>query len=213
VGRLAATVGYVGADVVRSQRVLVPVVVYLAVIGVLFSGDPGPLPAPWVASAFALYPVAAWLALLVANDEPPDVRAVTVVSAGAAWRVVAATLVVALAADALLVALAIVVPALFNHYPVTRDAIVAGLLTHVTTATTGTAVGLLVARPLVRKAGWSFLVGVIVVVVTAVQPWLPPVGSAIRILTVGGSGLWADALLGLVLACAAAVVAWAAERR
>jgi hypothetical protein len=211
--RTWACARYLASDVLRSQRALLPVILYAGVIAVLFGGDPGPLPLPWTASALSLYPVAAWLALVVANTEEQPARHVTVVAAGGTARVVGATLAVALAGDALLVALATAVPIAITHYPVPAGAVVVGLCVHAAAAATGTAVGLLVARPLVARIGWSFCIGTIVVIVTAVQPWLPPVGAAIRDVTAGGPPPWAPAMLGVVLAGAAAVVVWAVESR
>jgi hypothetical protein len=211
--RTWACARYLGADVLRSQRVLLPVILYAGVLAVLFGGDPGPLPAPWAASALCLYPVAAWLALVVANTEEQPARHVTVVAAGGPARVVGATLAVALAVDALLVVAATLLPIAVSHYPVPDGAPVAGLCVHAAAAATGTAIGLLVARPLVHRIGWSFCLGAVAVTVTGVQPWLPPVGAAIRALTAGGPPPWAPAVLGVVLAGAAAVVVWAVESR
>jgi hypothetical protein len=74
------------------------------------------------------------------------------------------------------------------------------------------AVGLLCARPVITRLGWSLLIAVAVVVVTGVTPWLPPVGTAVRSLqtvpvTLPAVGL--DALLGVApagLACALTTV-------
>jgi ABC-type Mn2+/Zn2+ transport system ATPase subunit len=42
------------------------------------------------------------------------------------------------------------------------------------------------AQPVVERIGWSFCLAVVVVVVTAVQPWLPPVGTAVHALSSRG---------------------------
>ncbi|GAA4696388.1 hypothetical protein GCM10023215_38020 [Pseudonocardia yuanmonensis] len=70
-----AVARYLLADAVRSQRVLLPVVLQVAVLAVLFGGDPGRLPEPWGASVLTLYPVAAWLALTYWHTSPPGRRA------------------------------------------------------------------------------------------------------------------------------------------
>ena len=61
--RTLAVARFLAADVLRSQRYLLPLLVYAAVLGVLFGNDPGPPPGPWAASALALYPLAAWFAV------------------------------------------------------------------------------------------------------------------------------------------------------
>jgi hypothetical protein len=72
---------------------------------------------------------------------------------------------------------------------------------------TGTAVGLLCARPITRSVGWSVVAGGGALLITGAQPWLPPVGLALREL--GGGlvptvGLAVQAALGLALAGLAA---------
>jgi hypothetical protein len=71
----------------------------------------------------------------------------------------------------------------------------------------------LCARPLVTRTGWSFFLAVGLVTITAGQPWLPPVGSAVRALTTGASPPLGEALLGLLLAASAAAAAMAVDRR
>lgn len=211
--RTLAVARYVAADVVRSQRVLIPVVVYGVVLAILLSDSVGRPPGVWPATALALYPTAAWLTLVVANIEAPAQRLVTMAAAGGPVRLVTGTLLVALAADAVLVLLSVVVPVVRAADPYPVEAVLSGVLVHVAAATTGTAIGMLCARPLVTRIGWSFLLAVSVVTVTAVQPWLPPVGSAVRALTSDAPPPLGEALLGLLLVAAAAAVAVAVDRQ
>lgn len=209
-----AVARYLLADAVRAQRVIIPIVLQIAVLAVLFGGDPGPLPAPWAVSCLTAYPVAAWLALAVANTEDPVQRAVTVAAAGGPGPVAAGTLLVALAGDLLLtlisvgwgVAAARAVPA---------AAVVVGVLAHLAASGTGTALGLLCARPLVPRIGWSLLIGAVVVIATAVQPWLPPVGASIAVLADGGgpNALVIPLVLAPALAAGAAAVSALASGR
>jgi hypothetical protein len=211
--RTVACARLLTADVLRSQRVLLPVILYAGVLAVLYGGDPGPLPAPWAASALILYPVATWLALVVANTEDPPARLVTIAAAGGTGRVVAATLAIALAADVLLSAAATVTPLVLTHYSAPPAGLLLGFCTHLAASATGTAIGLLVARPLITRIGWSFCIAAVAVTATAVQSWLPPVGTAVRAVTNGSAVPWAQAVLAVVLAGAAAVVVWAVESR
>jgi hypothetical protein len=203
---------YVLDDLLRSQRFLVPVFGYVALLGVLFGGDPGPAPGGWPASALALYAVGAWLAITTANTEDPVQRHVTVAAAGGPWAVARGVLLACLAVDVLLAALSTVrplVPLITHVYPYAPAELIGGFLAHLATAATGTAVGLLCARPVIPRIGWSLLVAVTVVVVTGVTPWLPPVGTAVLALEtvpVTVPVVAADALLGLALAGAAAAL-------
>ncbi|MCU1627260.1 MAG: hypothetical protein JWP64_2209 [Pseudonocardia sp.] len=213
--RALAVARFLAADAIRSRRVLIPVFLYAAVLAVLFGGDPGPPPAPWAASALALYPIAAWLALTVANTEDPVQRTVTVAASGGHLPVAAGTLLVALAGDVVLSLLSVVWPVVATGYPHPPGLLMEGFLGHLACASTGTAVGLLCARPVIGRIGWSLMVAVFVVVVTGVQPWLPPVGTSVAALEAGAgtSPVAFGALLGLVLAGAAAGVSAAVARR
>jgi hypothetical protein len=212
VTRTTAVARYLAADVLRSQRFLLPFVVHGAVLAVLFGGDPGPPPGPWAVSALAAYPAAAWFAVVVANTEAPEQRSVTVASAGGPARVAAATLLVALAGGLAIAVLSVLLPAVVSRYPYPPPVLLLGGLAHVACATTGTAVGLLCARPVVARIGWSFCIGAAVVMATAVQSWLAPVGSAVDGLVAGRPPV-AEAVLGIALAAAAAVLTWAVEVR
>lgn len=213
VSRTLAVARFLAADVLRSQWFLGPLVMHAAVLAVLFGGDPGPPPAPWAASALALYPVAAWFALIVANVETPEQRTVTVASAGGPGPVAIGTLLVALLGGLALAALSVLWPVVAGAHPYPPDTVLLGAVAHIACAATGTAVGVLCARPLVLRIGWSFSIAVTVVVMTAVQPWLPPVGTAVNALANAGPAPVGDALLGLALAATAAAVTWTVDRR
>jgi hypothetical protein len=209
-----AVARYLLADAARSQRVILPFVVQIGVLAVLFGGDPGPLPAPWGVSCLTAYPVAAWLALTIANTEDAVQRSVTVVAAGGPGPVAAGTLLAALVGDLLLTVLSVGWGgATMPHAGPTT--IATGALAHLAATVTGTALGVLCARPLVPRIGWSLLLGVIVVIATAVQPWLPPVGAAIAVLVDGRgtAALVVPVVLACVLAVGAAAVSAAAARR
>lgn len=209
-----AVARYLLSDVWRAQRVLIPIVAQLAVLAVLFGGDPGALPAPWAASSLALYPVATWLAVAVANTEDPVQRSVTVAAAGGPGPVVRGTVLVAFAGVVLLTALSVgagsvVAPGASAAH------VVEGVLAHLAAGVAGTAVGLLVARPLVARIGWSLLIGLIVVLCTAVQPWLPPVGAAVAALADdrGPSAFLVPLAVAFLLVGAASGVAIGVARR
>lgn len=211
---------YVLADLLRSQRFIVPLFVYVAALGVLFGGDPGPAPAAWPVSALVLYPISAWVAITTANAEDPVARQVTVAAAGGPGVVARGVLLACLLADVVLAAAAAVrpvIPLITVLYPYTPPDLVAAFLAHIAVSTTGTAVGLLCARPVIERAGWSFLVAAAVVVITGVTPWLPPVGTAVKSLgtvpigtvSIGTAPIGSvalDAALGVLLALAACVL-------
>ena len=73
---------------------------------------------------------------------------------------------------------------------------------------------MLCARPLVSRVGWSLLIGAVVVIATAVQPWLPPVGASIAVLVDDRSpaALAIPVVLAFALAVGATAVSAAAAR-
>ena len=204
--QLTTLVRYFGADLLRSQRFLLPLVLFMALLTPLFNGDPGPPPQAWTITVLILYPVSCWLAVTVANTEDPVQRQVTIAAAGGPGRVAVGVLLTCLAADLVLIALAVTWPMASTGYAFPPSTIAAGVLAHVAAAATGTAVGLLCARPVVHGIGWSALLGAGVVCLTGTQNWLPPVGLAAKTLNdtpVGLTTLTIQAALALVLAVAA----------
>jgi hypothetical protein len=204
---LIGLVRYLGSDLLRSQRFLLPVFLYVLLLAPLFNGDPGPPPELWTVTVLVLYPVSCWLAVTVANTEDPAQRHVTVAAAGGPGRVAAGVLATCLLADALLVAVAVCWPMLSTGYAFPAPTVAAGVLAHVAVATTGTAVGLLCGRPVIHGIGWSVVIGGGTVFLTATQTWLPPVGLTVRALGDGSAPtltLAAQAALGLTLSMLAA---------
>ncbi|HEY0639549.1 MAG TPA: hypothetical protein VGD67_18020 [Pseudonocardiaceae bacterium] len=210
--RVLAVARYLTADLVRSQRFLLPPVAYAGVLAVLFTGDPGPAPAYWAASALAAYPVATWLTIVVAGGEDPVQRTVTVASAGGHAVVAGATVLVALAGDVVLVALAVLAPLIATPGPVVPHLGLA-IAAHLACALAGTAVGLLTGRPLLHRVGWSFCVAALVVLVTGTQGSWPPVGTAVTALSDGGAAPLGAVALAAALVAASAVVTIAVYSR
>lgn len=207
---------YVLADLLRSQRFIVPVFLYIATLGVLFGGDPGPAPGGWPASALVLYPVGAWLAITTANTEEPVARLVTEAAAGGPAVVARGVLAACLLTDIVLAAASTAIPLVTRGYPYSAAELLGGGLAHLATAAAGTAVGLLCARPVIERVGWSLLVAVTVVVITGVTPWLPPVGTAVTAIAAAPVSLPAvalDAVIGVLLAVVASMLTTRLRRR
>lgn len=214
--QLTALVRYFGADLLRSQRFLLPPLLFAVLLAPLFNGDPGPPPQLWTITVLVVYPVSCWSAVTVANTEDPVQRQVTIAAAGGPGRVAAGVLLTCLAADLVLIAIAVTWPMVSTGYAFPPPVIAAGVLAHVAAAATGTAVGLLCARPVVNGVGWSVLAGAGTVFLTGTQNWLPPVGVAAKTLNdpqVGLATLTVQAALGLALAVAATAATVAVHHR
>jgi hypothetical protein len=208
---LIGLVRYLGADLLRSQRFLLPVFLYVILLAPLLGGDPGPPPQLWIITTVVLYPVSCWLTVTVANTEDPVQRQITTAAAGGPARVAFGVLLTSLLADLALVAAAVCLPMVFTRYHFPAQTIASGVLAHLAVAATGTAVGLLCARPVLHGIGWSAGVATGALFLTGSQPWLPPVGLTFTALNASPAPLGTLALqagIGLVLAgLAAGVVA------
>lgn len=197
-----------GEDIARSQRFLVPVLLFGVALAVLFGGDPGPLPEPWAASALLLYPVGAWLTHSVAGTEDDVARTVTVTAAGGGGPVVAGVALAGSAGVGLLSVLAVLWGLVAGFSTATPGTLLDGLFGHLACGLAGVAVGLVCARPVIRRVGWALLAGLVVVVVTGTRSWLPPVGTAVAALGSGrgGPGVFGDVALAAVLVVGAAAL-------
>jgi hypothetical protein len=174
---------YLLADLVKSQRWLPPVFVYLATAGILYGGDPGTPRPPYGVSEMVLFPLAAWLTVVLVNNEDPVQRHVTLAAVGGWHRLLRALVGAALVLNGVLVLLATFVPAVIQHHPYALSDVALGFAAHVIAAVTGIGLGVLCARPVVPTTGWS-LVAVVAVslVVLVVANRLPPVGAMAHLL-------------------------------
>ncbi|WP_405649313.1 ABC transporter [Streptomyces sp. NBC_00019] len=156
---MTALLRYQAALLVRSQRWLPPIILYVAFLGIgVQSGQPI-LDSLGYAAA-ALLPVAAWLVRICVSNEPPAARACVSAAVGPA-RAHLAALLVAFATAALLGTAATLVVTLISD-PVSADhqmrvprfpAGAAGLIATLACALLGTAVGALTTWPLLRSPG------------------------------------------------------------
>jgi len=173
---------YLLADLVRSQRWLPPVLLYLCIAAVLYGGDAGAPRPPYAASAMALLPIAAWLTVVVVNNEDPVQRRVTLAAVGGWRRLLGGLVGSALLCNGVLVVLATLVPPLLNRHHYGSVDVVLGFMAHTISALTGIGLGVLCARPMIPTTGWS-LIAVLGGTLTAlVANRVPPVGTTAHLL-------------------------------
>jgi hypothetical protein len=159
-------VRYLAADVFRGQRYLAPLLVFLGVMGMLFSSDAGQPLESYSGSSAVLYPIAAWMAVVVATSEDVVRREITVVSAGGWSRVLTAAAAVAVLVTMAMAVLAAVWPVVTNPHPYTFGEFLIGLGAHTACALLGVGVGLMFARPVFDAVGRTVLAVFAVVVLT-----------------------------------------------
>ncbi|GAA3434728.1 hypothetical protein [Kutzneria kofuensis] len=174
---------YLLADLFKSQRWLPPVFVYLAMTGILYGGDPGTPRPPYGVSEMVLFPLAAWLTVVLVNNEDPVQRYVTIAAVGGWRRLLGGLVGAAFVLNGVLVLLATFVPALIHHHPYALSDVALGFTAHVISAVTGIGLGVLCSRPMIPTTGWSLVAVVgVSLVVLAVANRLPPVGAMAHLL-------------------------------
>jgi hypothetical protein len=177
---LPALIRYYLAATVHGQRYLAPLLFDLAVLSVFTINDAGPLIGSYVVSAASLLLTSCWLTVTIVNLEDPVRRAITLVAAGGAMRVLAAEAGLAVLAGVALIGVGTVFPIVSGSHIVTWDDVVVGILAQVTTAAVGIAVGLLCSRLVVPRPGYSLILALVVIVAVPLTPGLPPVHSMLR---------------------------------
>ncbi|MGZ3146837.1 hypothetical protein ACVDFE_33540 [Lentzea chajnantorensis] len=205
---MTSLVRYLAADVLRGQRFLAPVLVFLGVMGMLFSSDAGQPLEAYSGSAALLYPVCAWMAVVVATSEDVVRREITVVSAGGWSRVLGAVAVVAVLFAVAMAVLAAVWPVVTNPHPYTVGEFLVGLGAHTAVALLGVGVGLMFARPVFDAIGRTVLAVFTVVVLTYPLGRGTPLGWVLDALghnQVSLSVLWAGAVGAVLVAGAVAL--------
>ncbi|MGW0508275.1 ABC transporter [Streptomyces olivaceoviridis] len=176
---MTALLRYQADLLLRSQRWLPPVILYVVFLGVgVQSGQPvlGSLGY----TAAGLLPVAAWLVRICVTAEPPAARACVAAARGPARAHLACLLTALLVAVLLGVAATVVVTLISDpasnghrvHVPRLRAA-AAGLPATLACALLGAAVGALTSRPVLRSRGRAvpaMLLGALLAVVLTGSP-------------------------------------------
>ncbi|AXX29534.1 hypothetical protein KCV87_09330 [Actinosynnema pretiosum subsp. pretiosum] len=208
--RLLALVRYLVADVARGQRFLPPVLLLLAVLAMLYAGDAGEAPQSYIGSSALLYPVSVWLAVVVAGTEDPVRHAVTTTAAGwARTRVGVALAALVWACGAAVVGT--LAPVLTQPRPYPPLVVLTGLAANLVCAVAGVGVGLLCARPVLVRAGWTAVAALALTVAAYPLGVTPPVGAVLGALggrVELGPALGWSAVIASGLVVAATLAAW-----
>jgi hypothetical protein len=171
---MTALLRYLAADVLRSQRWAAPLLAYLVAVAIISPSNRSPLVPTLTMSAAALLPVALWLAVVVNHSEDPVQAHITGVTIGSATRLRLAKLGTAYLACLVLAAAAIGWVVSESADRITGSALAVGAVEHLTTALTGIALGALISRPVLTRAGWTVLAGVGICLAPVLVPGVPP---------------------------------------
>ncbi|WP_370415468.1 ABC transporter [Streptomyces fradiae] len=205
---MSALLRYQAALLLRSQRWLAPFLLYAAFVGVGIQAGEPVLGALGYAVA-GLVPVAAWAVRICLNQEPPAARTVIAAASGRARAHLAAVLTAAGATFLVGVTAVLAVTGMSDHRVVAPlPAAVAGIVGATVCVLTGTAIGALTTRPLIRARGWSLttlLLASLLGLVTTGSPAASAVSSLVAASTPGAVPYPWPALAGAVALTAAAV--------
>ncbi|QFZ21862.1 hypothetical protein [Saccharothrix syringae] len=182
---MRALVGYLLADVLRTQRWLPPLLLFAAVLGMLYASDAGPPLSAYAGACVLLVPVSAWLSIVITGAEDPVRRAVTATAAGSWWRVHAAVTALSAAAALALALVAALVPVVTQPRPYPPGVVAQGFGGLAVCALVGVGIGVLCGRPVVDRPGWSALAAAGLVVLPLLLGRTPPVGNVLWSLSHG----------------------------
>ncbi|MEV6980672.1 hypothetical protein AB0M95_05350 [Sphaerisporangium sp. NPDC051017] len=149
------------AAYLRSHRIVQPFVGLLAILIILYSTRvlAGHELSSYGDSAALLVPVFAWAARGLLDTEPDVQRLISVTASGRPGREVTAGLLASAAVNAVLACLAVLAPLGIGFAVTPGGAVVAGgLALHALSLLTGTALGALSSRPILRDQATSTLV-------------------------------------------------------
>lgn len=179
---MIALVRYVLASVAYSQRYLAPYLVFLAVMGILTDNESGSLLPIYAVAAAAELVCATWLTIVVANTDDPGQRAITVVNGGGFGRVLVASVIVAAAGCVVFTVLGLFFPLTTGSHHMTGAVVAIGTAAMMTGGCTGMAIGLVCARPVIRRTGTMVLSAVAAMFGLLLIPGIPPMNAMFHML-------------------------------
>ncbi|OEU86162.1 ABC transporter [Streptomyces abyssalis] len=214
---MKALLAYQTELLVRSQRWLPPLLLYVAFLGLGIQSG-GPLLDALGYAAAALLPVTAWLVRICVGGEAAAARHCTAAAAGP-WRVHLASVLTALLAACVLGAVATLYAVAVSDphsseghvgVPVPQAA-GAGLLAVIACALLGTAVGALCNRPVLSSTGLAVPSGMLAALLVLVAGGSPANAAVSGLVTGSHTGTvimpWVPAVLSLAVAAAATAFA------
>lgn len=207
---------------VRSQRFALPLVAYAVGAGLIFLPPAEPVLAVYGTTAAALYPLAAWVAVLSLSSESTAQRQVAATVVGSVARAWSARLLTIAAAVWALAILTAVLPALAGVFPRSPSAgeFGAGLAAMLFAVTGGATVGVFASVGFAASVGWRTIAccGLLIASIplgdagwaAAILPPSVPIAQLLDRSTAPPLGAWLEHVVGpfaIAMVLAAAVIA------
>jgi len=197
-----AAVAYYVLITARRQAVLAPIFVFVAVIGIVYATDAGPALAAATVPAAALVPIGAWIMRLVAGVESKPFADVTLVALGSQTRRHISRGLAAAIFGAGLCVVATLWARIANPHPYPTGVVLTIVAMNLVLVVAGIGLGALLSPPLGVTAGAGALAATIIVLVSLVVRFVPPIGPVLDAYlahrTAGGPALIEAAVVGFV---------------
>jgi hypothetical protein len=205
---VTALVRYLLVDVLRTQRWLPPALLFAAVLGMLYASDAGPPLPAYAGTCVLVYPVSAWLTVVIAAGEDPVRRTITAVTAGGWARTQAAVTALSVLAALAVALVATLVPVVTQSRSYPPGTVAQGFAALAVCALVGVGVGVLCSRPVITQTGWSVLAATALVVLVFLFGRTPPVGNVLWALSHDDGVTSALAVSGVVAVLFVAGATW-----
>lgn len=206
----------------RSQRLLVPVLVFVLLIAILYGSGRVAFQTTGIIGALLLVPTGAWLTLAVINSEDYGQSAVTNINGRGILRVrlfvLLAAFIVCCGLMVISVAASIISDTEFSTRQDRLSVIGLLIVAHFINAVLGVTIGALVAKPVMERIGFAWLTVTLFFVLSLVVPGSPVRGTLGLLLgNLHGNPWGTIGLFGMTAAAIAAVLgvtmAWTLRRR
>jgi hypothetical protein len=212
-----ALLRYLGADVVRSQRWVAPLLAFLGGVAI-FNVAGGPLRTTYADTATLLLAVSVWHTVAVVNSEDATQAAITAVTIGGDTRLRLGKLVTAWLGCGVLTAVALLWPLVAHSYTgrATAADVAAGAVAHLLVAGFGVAVGSFGMRAVLPRVGWTVLFATGIGLADVLVPHAPPARHILELFDRPGghaAGLLAVAASTAVLVAGLVATSLAVARR
>jgi hypothetical protein len=170
-----ALIRYLASDILRSQRWMPTFILYATGVGIINSGG-GTLLGTFAAYSVFLLIGTVWITVVALTSEDPTQAQITAVTVGGVTRLRLAKLATAGTGCAIAALASAAVPIALHNYsgPTRAGDVAAGIAALVITVIAGLAIGAVVARPVILRAGWAFLVATIAILADTLVPGAPP---------------------------------------
>lgn len=194
--------------IVSTRRSVAAWALYLLLVLVIYSSDPGPAGPAYASTVGLLLPVTVWLGVVGAPRESGTTCLLAAAAGGPARLhalATAATVVVA----APLVVVAVVAGPVASSHPYGVRVLALAFLAHLTAVLVGAGVAAVTGRAVLRDTALSLLAAVAVCVLLVIVPRMSPLGPTLR--TLGRATLdssTASVRAGSIVACLAGAAVW-----